>query len=300
MTAAAESRRQRVSTRNEQAGDAQPKASERVTNSRRAEVRLLGAGKSNPAKCRLRLALLNDVIVLAYHAVSGSWPADLAVSPERLHDQLELLVRRGYRGTTFHDAVTVPARGKALAVTFDDAYGSVLEQANPILSSLGLPGTIFVVTDFADDERSLCWPGIDHWLAGPHESELRGLSWSQLEGLADAGWEIGSHTLSHPRLTRLDDDALRRELRKSRAACEHALRQPCRSLAYPYGDVDRRVVTEARDAGYTAAGTLPRRLEGPTALTWPRIGIYRRDSLGRFRLKVSPAFRRLREIPRPA
>jgi len=243
---------------------------------------------------------VNDVIVLAYHAVSGSWPADLAVSPEHLHDQLELLVRRGYRGTTFHDAVTVPSRGKTLAVTFDDAYNSVLEFANPILSSLGLPGTIFVVTDFADDERPLCWPGIDHWLAGPHDSELRGLSWSQLARLGDAGWEIGSHTRSHPRLTQLDDDALRGELRESRAACERALRQPCRSLAYPYGDVNRRVARAAGDAGYAVAGTLPARLDGATRLTWPRLGIYRRDSLRRFRLKVSPSLRRLREIAGPA
>ena len=243
---------------------------------------------------------MNDVLILAYHAVSEDWPADLALRPEQLHDQLELLVRRGYRGTTFHDAVTLPARGKRLAVTFDDAYDSVLELAKPILSSLGLPGTIFVVTDFADGDRPLCWPGIDHWLEGAHNSELRGLSWSQLERLADAGWEIGSHTLSHPRLTQLDDDALRRELRKSRAACEGALRRPCRSLAYPYGDVDRRVVREALDAGYAAAGTLPARLDGATALTWPRVGIYRGDSLGRFLLKVSPVLRRLRSIAGPA
>jgi peptidoglycan/xylan/chitin deacetylase (PgdA/CDA1 family) len=243
---------------------------------------------------------VNDVIVLAYHAVSANWPADLAVRPEQLHDQLDLLVRRGYRGTTFHDAVTLPARGKKVAVTFDDAYNSVLELADPILSSLGLIGTVFVVTDFADGEGPLCWPGIDHWLAGPHHSELRGLSWSQLAGLADAGWEIGSHTLSHPRLTRLDDDALKRELRGSREACEHALRLPCRSLAYPYGDVDRRAARAAGDAGYAAAGTLPARLDGATRLTWPRIGIYRGDSLRRFRLKASPPLRRLRESAGPA
>jgi peptidoglycan/xylan/chitin deacetylase (PgdA/CDA1 family) len=243
---------------------------------------------------------VTDVLVLCYHAVSERWPADLAVRPEQLREQLELLVRRGYRGTTFHDAVTSPHGSKKLAVTFDDAYCSVLELAYPILSSLGLQATVFVVTDFAENGEPLAWPGIDHWLDGAHERELSGLSWSQLKTLADAGWEIGSHTRTHPRLTRLDDDALMRELRESRAACERALERPCRSVAYPYGDVDHRVAAAAGAAGYVTGGMLPARLDGATSLTWPRLGIYRADSMRRFRMKISPAMRRVRTIAGPA
>src|SRR5207253_1810222 len=90
------------------------------------------SSQSNPIACRQRWASVNDALVLAYHAVSETWPADLALRSEDLHDQLELLMRRGYRGTTFHDAVTSSSRGKTLAVTFDDAYESVLELAYPI------------------------------------------------------------------------------------------------------------------------------------------------------------------------
>jgi peptidoglycan/xylan/chitin deacetylase (PgdA/CDA1 family) len=243
---------------------------------------------------------MNDVLVLCYHAVSERWPAELAVTSKALHRQLELLVRRGYQGVTFHEAMTSPPRGKVLAVTFDEAYCSVLEVAYPILSSLGIPATVFVVTDFANDGRPLAWPGIDQWLGSTYEAELRGLSWSQLQVLGDAGWEIGSHSQTHQRLTHLDDAALMRELRESRAACELALGLPCRSLAYPYGDVDRRVATAAGDAGYDAAAGLPRRLDGASPLTWPRVGINRGDSIRRFRLKVSPAIRRLRTIAGPA
>jgi peptidoglycan/xylan/chitin deacetylase (PgdA/CDA1 family) len=243
---------------------------------------------------------MNDVLLLCYHAISAEWPAEDAVRSGELEQQLRLLVRRGYRGVTFHQAVTSPPPGKVLAVTFDDAYRSVLEIAYPILSVLGIPATVFVVTDFANDDRLLAWPGIDHWIGSTHREELRALSWSQLEGLCERGWEVGSHSQTHPRLTQLDDTRLRSELRGSRAVCERALGRPCRSLAYPYGDVDARVAMAARDAGYEVAAALPARLDGATRMTLPRIGIYRSDSLRRFRLKVSPGMRRLRRMAGPA
>jgi peptidoglycan/xylan/chitin deacetylase (PgdA/CDA1 family) len=239
---------------------------------------------------------LGDVLVLCYHAVSPDWPAQLSVTPERLQRQLEFLVRQGYQGATFHEAVTSSESGKKLVVTFDDAYLSVYDLAYPILSSLGLPGTIFVVTDFAESGRTLGWSGIDHWLDGPHRPELRSLSWSQLRELAGAGWEIGSHTRTHPMLTTLDDAELVRELGESRETCETELGRPCSSLAYPYGDVDSRVAAAAVAAGYLAAAALPGQfVRGGGPMMWPRLGIYRKDSLLRFRVKVSPSTRRLRQ-----
>jgi peptidoglycan/xylan/chitin deacetylase (PgdA/CDA1 family) len=232
--------------------------------------------------------------MLCYHAVSDSWPAHLSVTPAQLRQQLELLVQRGYHGETFHEAVVSEPSRPTLVVTFDDAFLSVLQHAYPILAALGLPATVFVVTDFADGSRPLQWPGVDDWRGGAHEAELKSLSWGQLAQLADAGWEIGSHTRTHPRLTRLSDDALAGELSESREACEQALGRPCRSFAYPYGDFDTRVTAATAAAGYEAAATLPTALTRPSALAWPRIGVYHKDSLRRFRLKVSPTIRRLR------
>jgi len=235
---------------------------------------------------------MTDVLVLCYHAVSERWPADLSITPQSLREQLRLLLRKGYQPTTFHAAVTrVPAH-KTLAVTFDDAFKSVFDVAFPILSELDVPGTVFVPTAFIDSPLS--WPGIDHWARSPYAAELGGMSWAELGELADAGWEIGSHTHSHPRLTRLDDGALFAELDQSRNACERELGRPCSSLAYPYGDFDARVVEAARAAGYLAGGTLPSRLYRALPLSWPRAGVYHRDSLRRFRLKTSASVRRVR------
>jgi peptidoglycan/xylan/chitin deacetylase (PgdA/CDA1 family) len=123
---------------------------------------------------------------------------------------------------------------------------------------------------------------------------MRSLPWPRLKELQDGGWEIGSHTVSHPRLTTLADRELADELTRSRQAVEDALHTPCTSLAYPYGDVDARVVEAARAAGYTAAGALPDRWLHDDPLAFPRAGIYHGDDLRRFRLKVSPTVRRLR------
>jgi len=225
-----------------------------------------------------------DVLVLCYHAVSDDWPSPLAVSPRQLERQLGLLVRRGYRGATFERAVTAPPASRTLAVTFDDGYRSVFTHARPVLERLGLPGTVFVPTDLIGRHTLLRWPGIDQWIGGPHEDELVGMSWDELGSLHAAGWEIGSHTCSHPRLSRLDDRELRRELQDSRRACEERLGR-CLTLALPYGDGDARVLPAAVEAGYAAVAGLPsRRASSPG---WPRVGVYPADGLGRFRIKVA-------------
>lgn len=65
----------------------------------------------------------------------------------------------------------------------------------------------------------MSWPGIDEWIGGPYEQELMPMSWESLRATAEAGWEIGPHTVSHPHLTTRDDAELREELVQSREKC---------------------------------------------------------------------------------
>ena len=237
---------------------------------------------------------MGDVLVLCYHAVSDGWPSSLAIAPDRFEDQLVRLLKRGYRGATCERACTAPPSSRTLAVTFDDGYLSVLTHALPILERLGLPATVFVPTDFVGVDGPMRWPGIDDWVGGAHEDELRPMTWKQLGALRDAGWEIGSHTCSHPHLTELDNDTLDRELIVSRTECERHMGRPCLTIAYPYGDYDERVAAAAGRAGYQAACTLPARFHEARPLEWPRVGVYYGDDDRRFRMKVSPLMRRLR------
>lgn len=244
----------------------------------------------SPAMAR---APKEDVLVLCYHALSQAWESELAVSPAALTRQVRDLLARGYEPVTFTRAVTDPPGGRVVAVTFDDAYRSVHQHGLPALERLGVPATVFAPTDFVGSERPMRWAGIDHWDASVHRAELGCMSWDQLRDLVSRGWEVGSHSRSHPRLPELGDDALAAELRESKEQLEVGLGLPCTSLAYPYGACDERVVAAAQRAGYSAAATLTRFPHAPETLRWPRVGVYPENSHWLFRAKVSPPLRRL-------
>jgi len=240
---------------------------------------------------------MSDVVVLCYHAVSPDWPAQMSVTPERFEQQLRLLVGRGYRGATFAQAAVAPPHRKALAVTFDDGLRSVLDRAYPVLERLGLPGTVFVPTDLVGSGEAMTWAGVERWLGGPHERELVPLGWDELRRLHEAGWEIGSHTRSHARLMTLEDDALAEELAGSRRRLADELGAPCRTLAYPFGEADERVIAAAGAAGYEAACGLPTSFRRGSVLAWPRTGVWHSDGPASFRLKVARPVRALQSSP---
>lgn len=227
-----------------------------------------------------------DVVVLCYHGVSETWPASTSVRPADFEAQLADFVRRGYRGATLAEALSSPPTGRTLVVTFDDAHGSVWEHARPAMAQLGLPGTVYVPTDYPDSGRPMAWDGYDAWLGTEHEGELACMSWEQLRELAAGGWEIGAHTRSHPRLSRLGDGEIAAELEGSRRVCEERIGAPCRSFAYPYSDYDNRAVRAAADAGYRFAVSVPREPQPPLPFEWPRVGVYHGEDARRVRMRA--------------
>ncbi len=242
--------------------------------------------------------MIEDRLALCYHAVSPDWPSELAVTPQALEWQTLWLLRRGYVATTFWELVHRPPARKAFAITFDDGWVSVGRHAEPLLSRLGVVATVFVAAALVDAHpRPLEGPVLTQWRDGPHRDELQCLSWPELRQLAERGWEIGAHSLTHPLLTRLDDGRLAYELGESRRRCEEALDRPCRTMAYPTGDFDARVERAVAAAGYEAAAALPTRFESPRPLAWPRISVQRADGPLVFRLKASPLVRRARRTP---
>lgn len=216
----------------------------------------------------------SDRLVLCYHTVSPTASTKLTVLSSAFRRHVTVLLEEGYRGVTFQQLVTGASSGKSLAVTFDDSELSVLEHALPILSDLGLPGTVFVPVS------AVGLPGVT--------------TWDDLRELASAGWEVGSHAVSHARLPDLDQAALERELRESRQTIEAAVGRPCTSIAYPYGAVDHRVRSAAVAAGYEAGCTTDGTLSSADPLRWPRVGVNGDDGFLVFRAKTSRTGRALR------
>lgn len=222
-------------------------------------------------------------LVLCYHGVSDSFDHSLAVRPRALEGQLSGLVRRGYRPVTA--AETLSGSGRVLHVTFDDAYKNVFD-AVPILARAQVRATVFACAGYAVDGRPLDVPETAR-AAAENPRDMATMNWDELRSLAAQGVEIGSHTVTHPHLTRLADEDLEVELRESRSRLEDELGRPCRFLAYPFGDDDERVYRAAERAGYEGAFSLRGPAKGHDRYAIPRVDIYRGDTMIRARLKTS-------------
>lgn len=172
-------------------------------------------------------------VVLYYHSVNAESRTSFARQMEALKRRFRV-VSAGHRGRL--DGVQ-----DCVAVTFDDAFRSVREHALPEMVGRALPATIFVPVDFLG--RAPAW-----------EMEADGtgeevMSADELRSLPDLV-ELGSHTLTHPHLSRLGQVDLRHELTESRARLAELIGSEVEVLAFPYGDYDERTVIACREAGY--------------------------------------------------
>ena len=228
--------------------------------------------------------LLRPPAFLVYHGVAdatdGEDPKRLLTSPEHLEAHLRFLQRRGYRFLTAEELLDEGGPQPRLAVvTFDDGFRNWLTGALPVLKRLGVRGTFYVC------------PG----LFGLPHPELVGAQAALLDErgareLVAAGMELGSHSLTHPDLRKLDDEALAFELADSKTAVERITGRPCRTFAYPYGLYDERVVRAVGAAGYELAFAW---LPGPwLPLEAPRLPAPPRHGALRLALKLAGVRRR--------
>ena len=134
----------------------------------------------------------------------------------------------------------LPDGGSYVAITFDDAFRSVRTNAVPELLSRGFPATIFVPVDFLGKK-----PGWE-MRNGVNDQVM---TCDELRSLPEL-IEFGSHSLSHPHLTRIDVARLREEITSSRHKLAELIGSHVSLLAFPYGEYDDRVVGTCRQAGY--------------------------------------------------
>jgi peptidoglycan/xylan/chitin deacetylase (PgdA/CDA1 family) len=233
---------------------------------------------------------------LCYHSIHDHGPEWLSVAPSTFAEQLEVLSARGWRSGTESDLRALAeggSTGSPMAfLTFDDGYADNYTNALPLLQDHGLSAMFFVLPSHLDAGDPLDWPEVAEDRRR-HPDVMRSLTWGQVEEMAAAGMEFGSHGLNHRHLPELPDEELRQELLDSRRQIAGRLGS-CSMLAYPFGHWDSRVAAAARDAGYAFAFTLPRAHQGDVGpLSIPRISVDFRDRARRFGLKLRPIARRL-------
>jgi len=189
--------------------------------------------------------------VLMYHRVGrGRGDRRYVVSPRRFDAQMSVLARRGYRVLSLADALKRRDEGAlpadAVVITFDDGFADCVQHAAPVLRRFGFPATFFLVSGRMGETN--VWDGAD----APRAPLM---TWRDASDLAGGGFELASHSVTHPVLTALDAVKARAEIAGSRRALEDRLAQPIRFFAYPFGRVDGRVRDLVQEAGYLAACT---------------------------------------------
>jgi peptidoglycan/xylan/chitin deacetylase (PgdA/CDA1 family) len=235
-------------------------------------------------------------VFLCYHSVASQGPRYLTVSAELFERQLALLRRRGYRAGdlgTLADHAAGRGRERTVYLTFDDGFRDNHETVLPLLREYGLKGFVFALPPLLEQGGAFEWPEMRDDLAR-YPTTMRSVTWAMLGEMGEGGFEVGSHTLSHPHLPELDDERLREELWQSRAAIRERLGS-CDTLAYPFGEWSERVAAAAADCGYRFAFTLPTTSgqRGATPLSIPRVNVDYRDEERRFAIKLSRAGRGL-------
>jgi peptidoglycan/xylan/chitin deacetylase (PgdA/CDA1 family) len=128
-------------------------------------------------------------------------------------------------------------RPGSVAITFDDGFSNFLDDAAPVLESLHLPATVFLVSGYCGGSNN--WPSQP---AGAPGLPLMG--WRELATLPP--WiSFGAHTVTHPHLTRLTDAECELELSACKNDIEQHLGRHIRCLAYPYGSRSAKVMAAA-------------------------------------------------------
>jgi peptidoglycan/xylan/chitin deacetylase (PgdA/CDA1 family) len=185
------------------------------------ELLLRLSNKVPPGKC----------VVLYYHSVPRSQRRLFAL-------QMNTVLRHATPVTLDSDMLL--SRGaKTVAITIDDAFENLLENAIPELTRRRIPAAIFAVSG-----------ALGKTLAGDSEPADRVMSAEQLKSLPRELFTIGSHTVSHPFLPALSREAARRELQDSRAQLSELLQRDVRLFSFPFGGCTRALVNLCREVGY--------------------------------------------------
>jgi peptidoglycan/xylan/chitin deacetylase (PgdA/CDA1 family) len=240
----------------------------------------------------LRFAVEPKAVVIYYHAVRRD-------QRKRFARQMDLLLSLAHpfqAGAL--ETVSTSCRYMA-AVTFDDGFESVLENAVPELTRRNIPFVMFV--------PSGCLGTRPSWVTPTHSSwGERVISESRLSSLAkNRLCVIGAHSVTHSNLAALGSSEVSEELVRSKADLEAALGHDIDVFSFPYGASTSATQNAARRAGYRRVFTIePDCLKSVSdAYVVGRFAVDPDDWQMEFRLTIVGAYRwrrhcsRLRRLP---
>jgi peptidoglycan/xylan/chitin deacetylase (PgdA/CDA1 family) len=180
--------------------------------------------------------------ILLYHRIAepplpDSLAARYYTSPADFIRQMQALKDWGYTTIPISLLVDAIMKGallpsKPVVISFDDGYESVYENAYPIMQALGFTGIMYIIVDYVGSQGYM---------------EV-----SQIQEMTANGWEIGSHSMTHPHLPAIHDQ-INYEAGQSKGRLASEIGVSVETFAYPYGEIDPFVVDKVAEYGYLAA-----------------------------------------------
>jgi len=200
-----------------------------------------------------RRRAVRGVPVFAWHKLAPPPRATtdpfLFTSPQVFNRQLGALRRAGFMDAPLPEALTGQTTpGRKVVLTFDDGFADVLENGLPILSIHGCRAIQFLVAGRLG--------GRNEWDIAKGDTPASLMDEAQVKTWLSAGMDIGSHSLTHRNLRRLDAASAREEIAGSKKALEDRFGAPIKHFCYPYGAWNEAVRDLVAEAGYATACTL--------------------------------------------
>lgn len=224
-----------------------------------------------------------------YHAFGGVRSGEMrryACSEKEIARQASALASLGYSAVNISTACgdmagREPRQRSMIGMTMDDGYMDNYEIAAPVLNRFGFTATVFIVGSYVGKTNE--------WMERNGFQSRRLMGWEEIRSLAMMGFEIGSHTLSHPDLRHISDRDLAREVGDSKKMIEDKIGRAVDSFSYPHGLMDARVKDAVARAGYRFACTTNSGFNRPgkDRLVLRRMEVYGTDSLARFKRKLA-------------
>jgi peptidoglycan/xylan/chitin deacetylase (PgdA/CDA1 family) len=223
-----------------------------------------------------------------YHSICSPQdnPNRIFTSPELFEAHMRYLERRNLRGVSMRELLRAESTGDAkglVGLTFDDGYEDFLQNAVPVLERFGFSATVFVVVGMLGGENR--WE-----FHGDPRPRMNLLGVDGVREVAARGMEVGSHTMTHPKLLGLESGPLEEEVSGSRRVLGEVLGEPVDGFCYPYGFLDGASVQAVRRARYAYACAVVVRAER-NAYDLPRVTVAE-DNVFKFaaKLKVYPQY----------
>ncbi len=176
------------------------------------------------------------LVIVTYHSVKTN-------DVQRFEKQMDALLKSG-APVSLKDNTYSLKEDINIAVTFDDAYQSVLMNAIPVLQRKNIPATIFVPTGYLGKR-----PG---WIKNnnhPYATETV-MTEAQLKTLPGNLVTIGSHSVSHINFNEIDKATAEKEISESKLYLENILNKNIILFAAPFATLNESILPVFKKAGY--------------------------------------------------